>query len=53
VIRQRVERAKQMLRKGKMDIGQVAIACGFTYQIHLHRHFKRLTGITPRALIDL
>jgi len=53
VIRQRIERAKQLLRKGRMDIGQVAIACGFTHQSHLHRHFKRLTGITPRALIDL
>lgn len=53
VIQQRVERAKQLLQRGKMGIDEVAIACGFTHQSHLHRHFKRLTGVTPKALIDL
>ncbi len=48
VIRQRVERAKLLLRDGKMGISEVAIACGFTHQSHLNRHFKRLTGITPK-----
>lgn len=52
VIRQRVERAKQLLQKGKMDIGQVAIVCGFTHQSHLHRHFKRLIGITPKEFLN-
>lgn len=48
VIRQRVERAKLMLKGGKMAIAEVAIACGFTHQSHLNRHFKRLTGVTPK-----
>ena len=48
VIRQRVERAKQLLKSGKMRIVEVAIACGFTHQSHLNRHFKRLTGVTPK-----
>jgi AraC family transcriptional regulator len=48
LIQQRVERAKQLLKQGKMTIGEVAIACGFTHQSHLHRHFKRLTGVTPK-----
>lgn len=48
VIRQRVERAKLLLKERKMGILEVAIACGFTHQSHLNRHFKRLTGVTPK-----
>jgi AraC family transcriptional regulator len=48
VIRQRVERAKQLLKDGKLGIAEIAIACGFTHQSHLIRHFKRVTGITPK-----
>ena len=51
VIRQRVDRAKLLLRKEKMSICEVAIACGFTHQSHLNRHFKRLTGITPKTFL--
>lgn len=51
LIQCRVERAKQLLKQGKMGISDVAITCGFTHQSHLHRHFKRLTGVTPRTFI--
>ena len=53
VIRQRVERAKQLLKDGKLGIAEVAIACGFTHQSHLNRHFKRLTGVTPKQFSQL
>ncbi len=48
VIRQRVERAKQLLKDSKLGIAEVAFVCGFTHQSHLNRHFKRLTGVTPK-----
>lgn len=51
VIQQRVERAKQLLLQGKMSIADVAQTCGFTHQSHLTRHFKRLTGLTPKTLL--
>lgn len=51
VIQQRVERAKQLLLQGKMSIANIAQACGFTHQSHLNRHFKRLTGVTPKTLL--
>jgi AraC family transcriptional regulator len=51
VIQQRVERAKQLLVQGKMSIANIAQACGFTHQSHLNRHFKRLTGVTPKTLL--
>lgn len=52
VIQQRVERAKQVLKQGEMTIGEAAIACGFTHQSHLHRHFKRLIGVTPKTWLN-
>jgi AraC family transcriptional regulator len=51
VIQQRVERAKQLLRQGKMSLSEIAIACGFSHQSHLNRHFKRITGVTPKTLL--
>jgi AraC family transcriptional regulator len=51
LIQQRIERAKQLLQQGKMSLSAIAIACGFTHQSHLHRHFKRLTGVTPKTFL--
>lgn len=51
VIQQRVEKAKQLLLQGKMTIANIAISCGFTHQSHLNRHFKGLTGVTPKKFL--
>ena len=48
LIQTRIVRAQQLLRNTEMEIKEVAIACGFSNQSHLHRHFKKQTGITPR-----
>ncbi len=48
VIQCRVERAKQLLKEGNLTLGEIALTCGFAHQSHFHRHFKRLTGMTPR-----
>jgi AraC family transcriptional regulator len=53
VIQQRVERAKVLLKGGKLGISEAAIVCGFTHQSHLNRHFKRLTGLTPKKFSQL
>jgi AraC family transcriptional regulator len=53
VIQQRVERAKQLLLQGKMSIVDIALVCGFSHQSHLHRHFKRITGVTPKNFHNL
>ncbi len=50
VIRARVERAKELLMAGKMSIAEVAKQVGFVDQSHLHRHCKKLLGITPRMI---
>lgn len=44
----RIHKARRLLRDGAA-IADVATQLGFTDQSHLHRHFRRLTGITPGA----
>ncbi|HEY9742792.1 MAG TPA: AraC family transcriptional regulator [Coleofasciculaceae cyanobacterium] len=51
VIRRRVERAKELLLKGKLSIAEVAYSLGFANQSHLNRHLKRLLVVCQK-LID-
>ena len=46
VLRRRIERAQALLRQG-VPPSRVALETGFYDQSHLHRHFKRLCGMTP------
>ena len=51
-IRQRVERAKRLLKSKDLAIADIALECGFANQDHLTKMFRRLTGITPKAYRD-
>ena len=42
----RVHQAKRLLAAG-WSIADAAIETGFTDQSHLHRHFKKMLGVTP------
>ena len=53
IIVQRVERAKQLLLRGGLTVGESAAVAGFADQSHLTRHMRRLLGITPRRLLEL
>jgi AraC-like DNA-binding protein len=44
----RVHRARRLLKEGS-PIAAVAADLGFVDQSHLHRHFKKLTWVTPGA----
>jgi AraC family transcriptional regulator len=48
VIRLRIERARDMLRRRHETISEIAYAVGFSSQSHLSANFRRETGITPR-----
>jgi AraC family transcriptional regulator len=52
VIRCRIERAKELLSMKQQSIAQVAKSVGFTDQSHFHRHFKRLTEVTPKVFLQ-
>lgn len=47
----RINRAKDLLLTGSFSVGEVAVAVGFADQSHLHRHFKRVFGVTPKTII--
>ena len=47
VLRQRVERAMDMLRDAEMRVLDVAVACGFKTQQHFARVFRRICGASP------
>ena len=48
VLRQRIERAKQLLRETDMPIAAIAVESGFANQGHLTQAFKRYLNLTPR-----
>jgi AraC family transcriptional regulator len=47
VLRQRVERAKEMLRAAETRVLDVAVASGFKTQQHFARVFRRICGVSP------
>jgi AraC family transcriptional regulator len=50
VIGRRVERAKELLSKTDLSVGDVASAVGFAHQSHLARHVRRRFGVPPSSL---
>ncbi|MDJ0589514.1 MAG: AraC family transcriptional regulator [Pleurocapsa sp. MO_226.B13] len=49
VIKCRIEKAKYLIRHSKLSLAEISTQVGFTDQSHLHRHFKRLVGVTPKV----
>ena len=47
VLRQRIERAKEMLRAPETRVLDVAVACGFKTQQHFARVFRQIFGASP------
>jgi AraC family transcriptional regulator len=47
LLRQRVERAKEMLRSADARVIDVAVACGFKSQQHFAQVFRHLCGASP------
>ena len=53
VIRCRIEQAKILIIQNKLSLAEIATLVGFADQSHLHRHFKRLVGVTPKTFSRL
>jgi AraC family transcriptional regulator len=47
-----VRKAKELLTTGKFTISEAAHHVGFVDQSHLTRHFKRVFGLPPKALLS-
>jgi AraC family transcriptional regulator len=48
VIKRRLDRARDLLRRNEHSISEIAYAVGFSSQSHLTANFRRTTGLTPR-----
>lgn len=46
---QRVERAKQLLKRTDQSIVDIALHCGFNSHSHLSKKFRQITGLTPKS----
>ena len=50
VIRQKIERAKELLFYDELNLSQIASALGYSSVAHLSAQFKKVTGLTPSEL---
>ena len=51
IVEIRINKAKQLLSDGFLNVGAVAEKCGFSNQYHFCRLFKEKTGLTPTEYI--
>jgi AraC family transcriptional regulator len=49
LLRQRVERARDLIENQPMRLAEVALTCGFADQQHMARVFRQMTGLSPKA----
>lgn len=49
VIQCRIDAAKRLFQDTRLTVSEVALRVGFADHSHLIRHYKRLTGTTPRS----
>ncbi|WLB24187.1 AraC family transcriptional regulator [Bradyrhizobium japonicum] len=47
LIRKRVERAQELLLRGRIELAEVAVVCGFVDQSHFSRVFAKFAGMSP------
>lgn len=47
IIQQKVERVKELLRYGELNINEIADKMGYSSSAHLSSQFKSVTGLTP------
>ncbi|MBI4783849.1 MAG: helix-turn-helix transcriptional regulator [Oscillatoriophycideae cyanobacterium NC_groundwater_1537_Pr4_S-0.65um_50_18] len=52
ILQCRLNRATHLLHHSELSIVEIAIRTGFCDQSHLTRYFKRMTGATPKQLLQ-
>jgi AraC-type DNA-binding domain-containing proteins len=50
IIRQKIERAKELLFYDELNLSQIAYQLGYSSVAHLSSQFKKITGLTPTEL---
>jgi AraC-like DNA-binding protein len=47
IIRQKIERAKELIFNGNLSLAEMADHLGYSSAAHLSAQFKKITGVTP------
>ncbi|MDF2434468.1 MAG: AraC family transcriptional regulator [Mucilaginibacter sp.] len=47
IIRQKVEKIKELLQYGELNLNEIAYQMGYSSSAHLSAQFKSITGLTP------
>lgn len=47
IVAKRVGRSKDLLRKQKLSLAEIALSCGYADQSHFTTSFRKVTGMTP------
>lgn len=47
LLKLRLERAQELIKKGSTSLVDIAALCGFSSQAHMSRVFRQLSGVTP------
>jgi AraC-like DNA-binding protein len=53
LIRQRIERAKHLLKQREQSITMIAMECGFANQSHFAKYFRQYMGMNPKQFCNL
>lgn len=51
VLQMKIERAKQLIKKGKSSLSQIAYELGFADQAHLSNTFRKVVGVSPSQFL--
>ena len=51
VIKCRIKRSQELMRQEQQNLTTIALKVGFASQSQFGRHFKRLTGVTPKQFL--
>jgi AraC family transcriptional regulator len=53
ILRMKIDRAKQLMKKGKSPLSQIAYELGFADQAHLSNAFRKVVGISPSQFLRM
>lgn len=53
IISQKIEKVKELLEYGELNLNQIALKMGYSSTAHLSAQFKNVTGITPSGFKSL
>ena len=49
VIKQRIEKAKYLIKNSQLPLADISYECGFSSQSQMTQHFRKCVGVTPKV----